>query len=172
MLHGAYGTSPDYDQPSGANGADQIYFPIDGRPNGGPSWVRMSEMDFGSPGTDGLKWMAILACNSLRQYNWNNMQYAGGWEPFNGNLHLLLGTDSVVKAGLGETTMWAKFMLGLDNNTARTVKDAWFLSGAWLASSPSRYSVAGHNDCQQDMLTGTNGLAPQGSIFYFSQQVK
>jgi len=172
MLHGAYGTSPDYDQASGANGADQIYFPIDGRPNGGPSWVRMSEMDFGSPGTNGLKWMAILACNSLREYNWNSMQYAGGWEPFNGNLHLLLGTDSDIKPRLWETTMWAKYMLGLDGNEKKSVMEAWFASGAQVVNTPAWYSVAGWNDCKTDMLSGTNAYTPQGSIFYEHRQVK
>jgi hypothetical protein len=172
MLHGAYGTSSDYDQPSGANGAEQIYFAIDGRPNGGPDWVRMSEMDFGGPGTNGLKWMAISACNSLRQANWFSMQYEGGWEPFNGNLHLLLGTDSDVKGGLGEITMWAKFMLGLDNNAAKSVMDAWFASGRWLCNVGARYAVAGWDDCQQDMLSGTNSVTPQGAIFYHSDQVK
>ena len=68
--------------------------------------------------------------------------------------------------------MWAKFMLGLDNNAAKSVMDAWFASGRWLCNVGARYAVAGWDDCQQDMLSGTNSVTPQGAIFYHSDQVK
>ncbi|MBI3849189.1 MAG: hypothetical protein HY298_02700 [Verrucomicrobia bacterium] len=170
-LHGSFGTSQDFDQASGANGAMQIYFAIDGRPNASPSWVRMSEMDFGSAGTNGLKWMALMACNSLREDNWNSIQNIGGWTPFNSNLHLLLGTDSVADAG--GTVFWAKFMLGLDNNPKETIMAAWYDSGKSQAQpGPLKFAVAGYVDVKQDMLTGTNSFTPQGSIFYETQIVK
>ncbi len=161
--HGAYGTSPDYDTASHANGAEQIYFPIDGRP-GGSSYVRMSEMDFGSPGTNGLKWMILASCNSLRQANWNSIQNTGGWKPFNNNLHLLLGENS--ESDHDNLKMLAKFLLGLDNNAKRTIIDAWTDSGHYCGHRPVTYSVAGFDDCKTDMLTGTNSYTPQGSVFY------
>jgi hypothetical protein len=165
-LHGAYGTSPDYT----ANQAQQIYFAIDGRPSSSHSWVKMSELDFGSSGTNGLKWMAIVGCNSLREANWNSMQNAG-ITPFNSNLHLLLGANSV--ADDGGIKMWAKFMLGLDGNTKKTIMQAWYDSGAFQSQpAPLYFAVAGHDDCKQDMLTGINSYTPQGSIFYEYQQVK
>ena len=164
-LHGAYGTSPDYNQASGANGATQIYFSVDGRP-GASSYVRMSEMDFGSPGTNGLKWMALMACNSLRQQNWNSIRNTGGWKPFNNNLHLLLGANSIVDNG--NERMWAKYMLGLDGQTQQTIMEAWSLSGHFCAHRPVTFAVAGYDDCKQDMLTGTNNVTPQGDVFYQS----
>ena len=162
-LHGGYGTSQDFDQASGANGAQQIYFPIDGRPNSGPSWVRMSEMDFGSPGTNGLKWMTLMACNSLRQQNWNSIRNAG-WKPFNGNLHLLMGGNSLIDDD--NLVLWAKFMLGLDLNRKRPIYDAWRDSAPYCRHLPVQFAIAGFDDCKQDMLTGTNSYTPQGSVFY------
>jgi len=160
-LHGAYGTSQDYT--TGANGANQIYFPIDGRPTSNPSWVRMSEMDLGSAGTNGLKWMGLMACNSLRQQNWNSMQSAG-WKPFNGNLHLLLGANSVVDDG--NLIIWAKYMLGLDLNPKETIYNAWRDSASFCVHRPVQFAIAGFDDCKQDMLTGTNSYTPQGNVFY------
>ena len=158
-LHGAYGTSIDYN----ANQAEQIYFPIDGRPNNASSWVGMNSMNFGAPGTNGLKWMAILACNDLRTANWTSMQNAG-ITPFNGNLHLLLGCNTTADNGLLD--IWAKFMLGLDNNSVQTIMQAWQSSEPYSAHGPVGLAVAGYDDCENDVLTGTNGTTPSGNIFY------
>jgi Bacterial Ig domain len=164
-LHGAYGTSIDYN----ANHAEQVYFPIDGRPNTSSSWVSASQMNFGGAGTNGLKWMALLACNSLRQANWNSMQSAGV-TPFNGNLHLLLGADSICDNG--NLVLWAKFMLGLDLNTPRPIMQAWYDSGASCVHPPVTFAVVGFDDCEADMLIGTNSTTPGGDIFYDSKVVK
>jgi hypothetical protein len=162
-LHGAYGTSQD--ATTGANFAQQIYFPVDGRPNGAASYVRMSEMDLGSPGTNGLKWMVLACCNSLRQQNWSSIRNAG-WKPFNQNLHILLGANLEMDAG--NDIMFAKFMLGLDGNQRQTIIEAWRLSEPYCAHGPVSLAVAYYDDCEQDMLTGTNNYTPQGSIFYKS----
>jgi hypothetical protein len=164
-LHAAYGTSVDYH----ANEAEQVYFPIDGRPNNSSSWVSMSQMNFGGAGTNGLKWMALLACNSLRQDNWNSLQTAGH-TPFNNNLHLLLGADSVCDNG--NLILWAKFMLGLDLNTARPIMQAWYDSGAACVHPPVTFAIVGRDDCEGDMLIGTNSTTPSGNIFYDSKVVK
>ena len=168
-LHGAYGTSQDYT--SGANGAQQIYLAVDGRPSSAASWVRMSEMNLGSPGTNGLKWMVLACCNSLRQQNWNSIRNAG-WVPFNQNLHLLLGANSIMDAG--NFKIFPKKMLGLDGQQRETIEQAWFDSGAYCSGTtpPIYFAITGHNDCEQDMLTGTNSYTPQGGIFYKTQQVK
>ena len=157
-LHGAYGTAADYT----ANQAFQIYFPVDGRP-GTSEWVRMSEMDFGSSGTNGLKWMVLHACNSLREQNWNSLRTAG-FTPFNRNLHLLLGANSIVDNG--NEKVWAKFMLGLDGQAKRPILNAWQDSSRYCAHSPVEFAVAGYTDCKLDMLSGTNNITPSGSVFY------
>src|SRR5208337_2793117 len=68
LTHGTYGSSTDYT----ANDCKQMYFPI----TSGTSiqYLRMSEMNLGGPGTNGLKWMALPACFSLYHANWQSMQ--------------------------------------------------------------------------------------------------
>lgn len=164
--HGTYGTSPDYT----ANQCQQMYFPIDGGTNGSPAWVRMSEMDFGSAGTNGLKWMAILACSSLREDKWNSMQNAG-ITPFNNDLHLMMGTDVVVDDG--GLVMLPKHFFGLDGQQKKTVMESWFASGAAVAKAgPIRFTCAGFEDCRNDMLTGKNTLSGTGDIFFEKRTVK
>jgi hypothetical protein len=109
--------------------------------------------------------MVLGCCNSLRQQNWNSIRNAG-WKPFNQNLHLLLGANSVMDAG--NYRMFVKFMLGLDGETRQTILQAWSLSGAWCRHGPVTFAVAGFDDCQNDMLSGTNSYTPQGSVFYQS----
>ena len=60
--HGDYGTDPDYSP--GSSGSKQTYFrsDADGGDNG---WLRMCQFGFGG----NLKWMGILACNSLTTYS-------------------------------------------------------------------------------------------------------
>jgi hypothetical protein len=128
-------------------------------------------MNLGSPGTNGLKWMVLACCNSLRQQNWNSIRNAG-WVPFNQNLHLLLGANSIMDAG--NFKIFPKKMLGLDGQQRETIEQAWFDSGAYCSGTtpPIYFAITGHNDCEQDMLTGTNSYTPQGGIFYKTQQVK
>ncbi len=158
-LHGAYATSVDYN----ANQSKPTYVAIDGRPNNISSWVGMYQMNFGASGTNGLKWMAILSCNALQQENWNSMQNSG-ITPFNGNLHLLLGANSTCDNG--NLIIWATFMLGLDYNTARPIMQAWQNSAPFCAHHPVSFAVAGYDDCEADMLTGTNSTTPAGNIVY------
>jgi len=120
-------------------------------------------MNLGSPGTNGLKWAVLACCNSLRQQNWNSIRSAG-WKPFNGNLHLLLGANSVIDAG--NFRMFAKFMLGLDGQQRETIYNAWQDSAPYCRHRPVQFAITGFNDCKQDMLTGTNSYTPQGSVFY------
>jgi hypothetical protein len=170
MVHGVYGTSPDYT--SGANGCEQMYFPIQTSASGG-EYVRMSEMNFGSTGTNGLKWMAIFACNSLKEDKWNSMQSAGV-TPFNSNLHLLLGTDTVVYTHDSISALWARAILGLSYPTPRKIRQAWYdeARGAYgSASYPNtmNLSVAGWEDCWEDTLQ--NNSSPGGAIQYETVQV-
>lgn len=81
-------------------------------------------MNLGGAGTNGLKWMAILACNSLYQPNWNSMNRN---KPYNSNLHLLLGaaTDSYENRNL--LLYWAKYMnFGKVPNSPMTIRAAWY----------------------------------------------
>ena len=60
---------------------------------GANNYVRLSDMDFGSTGTNGLRWMTVYACSILASPNYSSMNGAGKI-PVNANLHLLLGPSS------------------------------------------------------------------------------
>jgi hypothetical protein len=84
--HGCYGTYPEID------GIYYTYLALFDQTNGG-SYLRLSDMAFGSAGTDGAKWMTILSCNMLNGRAITSMANNSKL-PDNGNLHLLLGFNS------------------------------------------------------------------------------
>ena len=174
-LHGAYGTSPDF----AANQCMQMYFPITSGNDG--QYLRMSEMDLGGSGTNGLKWVGIYACFSLYQANWNSMKNVG-IKPYNSNLHLLLGsvTDCFPSLIFGKN--WAQYMNYGTNGPApnpMTIRAAWYQAARdadaiYKQSLPDGASsavmaVAGDTACMNDMLQ-TN-YSPTGTWTYDSQQV-
>lgn len=95
MTHGSYGNTGSTGTED--DGVSYTYVWL-----GADDYVRLSDMDFGSAGTNGLRWMTVFACNILRPYNYNSMNDAG-LIPVNENLHLLIGpsTDSVAVQGVG-----------------------------------------------------------------------
>ena len=153
MSHGAYGT--------GNNGIDfaasdckQMYYPVTSGTSG--QILRLSEMNLGGSGTNGLKWMALLSCNSLQHDNWASMQNAYVF-PYNSNLHLLLGVDTVNSTSYIILWYWAKYMnYGTSTNAGNynplTIKAAWY-QAAHDAYSGGHYSntikfiVAGDSAC-------------------------
>jgi hypothetical protein len=172
LLHGAYGTSEDC---NGGVNCMQMYFPITS--GSGAQYVSMSAMDFGGPTTNGLKWMAIFACHSLYHVNWQSMQSQRVY-PYNGNLHLLLGSDTDCYDALGLTTYWAAYMQhGIKNGTygPLTIQNAWYQAAAYAYqnSGPTYptivFAVAGDAACLGDSLQ-TNST-PSGTWTYTTQQV-
>jgi hypothetical protein len=135
----------------------------------------MSEMNLGNADTNGLKWMAIDACNSLYQPNWNNMQNYGV-SPFNGNLHLLLGTDSVSWTDAQIHANWAKYMTrGKIVLSPMTIQDAWFTAArdafgatGFNYTNAITFAVAGDSACANDTLQ--NNTAPGGNPYYYNSQ--
>ncbi len=170
--HCAYGTSIDY----AANGCKQMYIPITS--GGGAQFLRMSEMTLGgSNATSGLRWFALECCDSLYQSDWSNMQNLGV-KPYNGNLHLLLGTATTSYASANLLSYWAKYMNhGTSTNySPLTVKAAWYQAAqdayknSGIPSSPAvKFATAGDNSCMNDSLQSYT--TPGGSWGYNSQQV-
>ena len=171
LSHGAYGTGVygiDYQ----ANGAKQMYFPIGGQ------YLRMSDMNLGGSGTNGLKWFLATGCDSMHQANWQSMQ-SKGVQPYNGNLHLFLGLNSTNYTSETLLGRWAQYMnYGTRNNygSPLTIRAAWYQAGhdafQYFSLPPGTklvYAVAGDNACYNDMVA-TNSI-PQGGWFYESQQV-
>jgi hypothetical protein len=128
MSHGNFGSTLDFSAAAGQS--KQTYFPAGGN-NPANTWIRLSDFRFG----DNLRWMAILACNSLQedayQTMFNKMVLPIGDQNqvWNNQLHLLLGcrTYAAVSAQMGER--WAKKMNGGAFSSPQTVMDAWFNTG-------------------------------------------
>jgi hypothetical protein len=168
LTHGTYGTTADYF----ANGADQMYFPITSRTSA--QWLRMSDMNLGGAGTNGLKWMALIGCRSLYHTDWNNMQFNGVY-PYNSNLHLLLGadTDSATSATLLQR--WARYMnFGTSTNySPLTIRAAWYQAATdaykgvhFPSGTTIIFAVAGDTACVDDSLQ--NYSQPQGDWSYYN----
>jgi hypothetical protein len=171
MSHCAYGTTQDYQ----AGLCKQMYFPI----TSGSSlqYLRMSTMNLGgSDPTNGLKWFMFYSCDSLRHANWNSMLSAGQ-QPYNGNLHLILGANSAIWNSSLILQRWAQYMnFGVTNNSPLTIRDAWYLAGQ-RAYQGGHYTnnivlaIAGDSACTGDYLPQGFNSAPQGTWTYESMQV-
>ncbi len=169
MLHGTYGTSEDWT----ANGCHQMYFPITA--GASAQYLRMSEVNLGSADTNGLKWMAIDACNSLKEPTRRNMQNHSV-QPYNENLNLLLGTDSTTYVDPNLAANWARYMTrGKNGQPPMKVRDAWItgardaFANGYNYTNSIVYAVTGDFACQDDTLT--NNFAPGGTPYYFSDTV-
>jgi len=171
LLHGTYGTSLDF----AANQCFQMYFPI--ATGGAATYLRMSDMNWGGSGTNGLRWMAIMACFSLQHNNWASMQNKG-IKPYNANLHLLSGCDTTEYTSPGLLKHFANFMAwGETNRNPLEVRVAWYKAAendyayAILpdGQTPLQFAVAGDLSCYHDKLS-TN-YNPTGTWFYEKSQV-
>ena len=124
----------------------------------------MSEFGFGG----NLRWMAVLACNSLQDQSCNSMANAGVL-PIPNNLHLLCGTTTVsyMSDNIGE--LWATKMLGGFFTRAETVERAWYDGGRQAYQDATNipsgsivvFRMAGSDNCFSDTLQsyagGTSG---------------
>jgi hypothetical protein len=174
LLHGAYGTSMDCTtQPA----CMQMYFPITSGTSG--QYLRMSQMNLGEvAGNNGLKWMAIWACQSLYHVNWQSMQSQHVY-PYNGNLHMLLGSDTVCADGPGLLAFWAQYMAygNSTNYSPMTIQNAWYQAAKYVyANTGQSYptivlAVAGDEACIDDMLQTQTNSIPSGTWTYSTQQV-
>lgn len=174
FTHGVYGSSIDY----AANQCKQMYFPITS--GGSAQYLRLSEMNLGGSGTNGLKWMALNSCHSLYQANWSSMKNAGIY-PYNSSLHLLMGENSDGYTSSTFGWYWAKYInWGTGTNATSysplPIGTAWFQAAydayhsvSFPSGTTITYAVAGDSACQNDTLQ-TNST-PAGSWFYTTKQV-
>lgn len=145
--HGDYGTDPD-DNP-GSSGSKQTYFRIstDGGDNG---WLRMCQIGFGGD----LKWLGLLACNSLTTYS--SMASVGAI-PLK-TTHLVCGTATIAAVGEEFGALWAKKMLGGTFKSKETIVNAWFdaghdqYAGATNLTATITFRVAGYPECMADSI--------------------
>ncbi len=158
VLHGSYGSTAEKD------GAKRSYLRFFDLKTRGTSYCKLDSCSFGGSGTNGLKWMGILACNVLNNSPYNSL-YLLGRLPINSDLHLLLSTSTLATAAPNIGELWAQKMLGAGTNTVETVKQAWFDTGsqAYLAETNHPltivFRVAGWPDAFNDHLSDA-GTSP------------
>jgi hypothetical protein len=147
ISHGTYETKPDL--APGASGAMLTCWPSSNPSDASSPWLRMCQFGFGG----NLKWMAILACNSLCDPNYGSMVKTGAI-PLK-ETHLVCGTASI--AGVGENigAYWAQNMIKKN----QTIVEAWFnagrseYAGTTNLTDPVKFRVAGYPECFSDKIT-------------------
>ena len=148
--HGCYGTQPEID------GVKYTYLLISDF-HFGQAYVRLSDMDFGSPGNNGLKWMTILSCNTLFPANVTSMANNSKL-PDNQYLHLLLGNTTVSYSApdfgllyasnlVFNTTIWTSYQ-----NACRDAYSGAVSRGAKNLTNAASVRVMGFQSCINDTL--------------------
>jgi Family of unknown function (DUF6345) len=177
MLHGTFGngsSSIDY----AANGCKQMYYAVTS--GGSAQYLRLSEMNLGGSGTNGLKWIVIDACYSLYHSNWSSMQSHGVY-PYNSNLHLILGAQTETWTSPRKWQNFAHYMnygtsILADHYSPLTIANAYYQAnqdafhGAQLPPGTTiTLAVAGDSACLNDSLQSSS--TPSGSWQWTSQSV-
>ena len=163
ITHGAYGSSYE---------SDFVYYSYVWFPDG--SYLRLSDFDFGSPGTNGLHWMNVHACGVLNQRCYNSMSNRGKL-PVNGNLNLLLGCSTTTymegPLGLG----YAFGLTGINGKNQMTLPNAWFYAGTNAynnlhTNTPVNFTIVGSDNCFGDSVSSFQ-QSPSGNLQYLDQNV-
>jgi hypothetical protein len=147
ITHGDYGSTYE---------SDFVYYSYVWFPDG--TYSRLSDFDFGSPGTNGLRWMTIHACGSLNQNCYNSMVRSHKF-PVNSSLHLLLGSSTPTTYMYGPVGLGYAFgLVGINSNMQLSVPNAWFNAGtnAYQVSRPAtavNFTVVGWDNCFSDTVS-------------------
>lgn len=168
MAHGTFGTDPDYN--AGASGAELTYWPSDNPSDGSKPWISMAQFGFGGS----LKWMALLACNSICDPNYQSMLSAGAI-PLK-ETHLVLGTATFAAMGENIASYWGKNLLA-----KQTIVNAWFSAGSREYHDPHInpnaltntivFRAVGYPECFSDTIkTNTSPSHPSPAPGNLSKQ--
>jgi hypothetical protein len=160
ISHGTFGT--DMDLAPGASGAKLTYWPSGNPADSQDPWLRMCQFGFGG----NLKWMGLLACNSLT--NFSSMVNAGAI-PLK-TTHMVCGAASIVGVGENIGSYWGQNMI----KSKQAIADAWFAAGrkeyngTTNLTTPAVFRVAGYPECMADTLANatnpTNPSAAPGNL--------
>jgi hypothetical protein len=160
ITHACYGTYPEID------GIKYTYLSLNDTLNGG-SYLRLSDMAFGSPGTTGMKWMTLLSCNMLYGPNITSMANHS-LLPNNGNLHLMLGFSSTTYVPPSFGLLYASNLVtsvsirnSLINASTEACRLAYLNTNyTWQMTDPATVRVMGYNSCFSDTLYQSNDPDP------------
>jgi hypothetical protein len=169
--HGSYGTTIEHHIWMAQS--LQTYFPSANPSDASNPWIALSEFGFGG---GNLRWMAILACNSLHDDQYQSIVNHGVF-PLGSENHLICGFATVgdISEEIGE--IWAKKMTGTIFSSAESVKDAWFDAGhdqyhyaTNLIVGTVIFRVAGWDNCLDDTLKNYPG-STSGTLDFRDRQV-
>ncbi len=169
--HGTAGTQPEID------GIKYTYLVLfDNKYHG--SYLRLSDMDFGSDGANGLKWMTILSCNMLRPANVTSM-INNSKMPDNDSLHLLLGATTVTYATWDLGLLYASNLVSnisiwnsLQNAGTAAYQEAYANPiNKSLMTNAVTFRVMGYQSCIGDTLFQYNDPDPNTSYQILNQTV-
>jgi hypothetical protein len=170
MTHGSYGTTTTASDP-----VLNTYWWF-----GANNFVKLADCSFGSAGTNGLRWMALLGCNLLRDENYQSM-YNHLKLQINNNLHLLLGARTFSGATDDIGKLWAtKMTRSVFLGGPKSVWQSWYEAGREayagatnIDNGPWAFRAAGWPNCFGDTLKeyeDPNSGNP-ANITYQDQQV-
>ncbi len=153
--HGVYGTTPDFT--ISLSGPLETYYPIYKSGVNSYDWVRFTQFKFGSSGSN-LRWMGMLSCNNMIESCYDDM-YNKELLPIGNNLHLLLGSSSVIFVASNFGDEYALALTGLAGVQRLSVADAWFYAGTRSQGFQTNavkktvtFRVAGWLNCLSDDL--------------------
>jgi hypothetical protein len=160
MMHGSYATTVEKDN------IKYTYIDVDNG-SGSLDYVRLSDMDFGSSGPMGLRWMTIAACNIF--YPADMLSMGNSRWPVNDNLHLLCGASTIYYANQIVGKYYAQNMLA-----NQTIPNAWVnaskkaYSSATSSTVPDSINVRiyGWPDCFNDSLSSYYDPDTQDSVTF------
>lgn len=132
ITHGSYGETVD-----SQNVLNTYLWHNDG------TYARLRDLQLGSTGENGLRWMSLFTCSSLRPANVTSMINRGFMTTIiTENLHLLLGTETVILETPRSGWMYATNLVA-----EQTIPDAWY--------NALRNSLIIANNAHPGSVTGT-----------------
>jgi hypothetical protein len=146
MTHGSYANNNNQ-----GNSSDSIKYTYCWL--GGNNYVKLSNMDFGSSGTNGLRWMTIFACNILKPENQASMSDI---LPVNDNLHLLLGFSTTGYASYNLGKYYANYLVNSNytiiSALANACTDSYYENSTGITNIV-RFRAVGWASCMNDSLS-------------------
>lgn len=170
MTHGSYANNTT--QGNEADGVKYTYISLLDLASNTKSWVRLSDMDFGSAGPKGLRWLTMLACNVLRPANITSMINHSKL-PINDNLHLLMGCETTAYAGARIGQYYSSNLVA-----DVTIPNAWYAAASKSyqenhggITNTVTFRTLGWQPCFSDKLSLYNDPDTSQGIFSQSQNV-
>lgn len=137
---------------------------------GNNNFVKLSEMDFGSDGTNGLRWMTMLLCNILKPENYSNMNNHNVI-PVNASLHLLLGFSTTGYSNNRLGKYYANYMVNTNqtviNSLANACADTYAENSKGITNIV-RVGITGYTSCWGDSLSSYND--PDGNALDYQER--